>query len=196
MKDIVIIDYKVGNIRSVERALTHLGYTVTLTADIKTIQNADCLILPGQGAFKEGMHHLKEQGLIPHIKSHIENKKPFIGICLGFQVLFESSEENGDHEGLGLFKGHCKRFPDHYTVPHMGWNTIATPDTPHMYFAHSYYIEKVDNQNKTLSVSTTTYEDLSFVSMIQTPNLLATQFHPEKSGEVGLKLIKDFLSTP
>ena len=205
-QSVAVIDYGMGNLHSVASALKHVGAReVVVSHEPDAIATASRVVFPGVGGIRDCMAAIRQLGcdrLLNHVLT--VEKKPVLAICVGMQALMARSEENEGVECLGTIPGEVRYFGDQHRdasgerlkVPHMGWNTIATPDTPHMYFAHSYYIEKVDNQNKTLSVSTTTYEDLSFVSMIQTPNLLATQFHPEKSGEVGLKLIKDFLSTP
>ena len=197
---ITLIDYGVGNLRSVQNALKFLGYPVSLTTDKKQIENADLIVLPGQGAFGEAMQNLRDLGLVEIIKSHIKFKRPFLGICVGFQILFESSEEMGNHKGLGVFPGHMTLFDkSKLTVPHMGWNQLTIvsdpnevfagiPKNPTMYFANSYYVPE------STGVSATTRYGVEFVSVVQGPNLLAAQFHPEKSGPSGLSLLSNFLS--
>ena len=196
---IVIIDYGVGNLRSVLNAMTYLGVNAQITADPEEIKKSDGLILPGQGAFHEGMQNLEKMGLVDHIKDHIQNNGLFIGICLGFQLLFEGSEESPGQTGLGVFKGQFRKFDDSdKKVPHMGWNELdiisdpehRLPETtkkPSVYFAHSYYLPITDTD---INMTTTEYKE-QFVSTIQTKNLLATQYHPEKSGEFGLMLLRN-----
>jgi glutamine amidotransferase len=213
---ITIIDYHVGNLKSVEKAFAHLGYEAILSSDPKTIANTDLLVLPGVGAFEEGIKNLNKLGLSPLIKNHIAQNKPFLGICLGFQLLFESSEEHGNNQGLGIFKGQVKNFanriPADLKIPHMGWNNLniiqddanlfqsspvsvrahsRSPLTiiPYVYFVHSYYVESPE---KNLVCTTTNY-GIDFISSIQRGNLLGTQFHPEKSGDVGLNILKNYL---
>ncbi|MFT5171259.1 MAG: glutamine amidotransferase [Candidatus Marinamargulisbacteria bacterium] len=197
---ITILDYGVGNLRSVELAFNHLGYSPRITADPGLISQADFLVVPGQGAFAEAIKNLNQLGLTDIIKSHITSNKPYLGICLGFQILFESSEENGAHQGLRIFKGSVKKFTKPgLKVPHMGWNEIALKNDPnnvfqdlampaHVYFAHSYYVTTPDDA----IISTETSYGDSFVSSVQRPNLLGIQFHPEKSGDIGLALLKNF----
>jgi len=200
---ITIIDYGVGNLKSVQKAFDYLGYPVEVTNDLDKLKNATILVLPGVGAFEEGMAQLTKMGAIPIIKDHIKQKKPFLGICLGFQLLFETSEENGIHQGLGIFKGAVKNFTDridsNLKIPHMGWNTLSPiqshylkglPDHPFVYFVHSYFVEAEPD----IILSKTTY-GLEFVSAIAKDNVLATQFHPEKSGDVGLSILKNFCET-
>lgn len=205
MKSIVIVDYGVGNLKSVAKAFAFLGVPAIVSHQVSDIEQADILVFPGVGAFEEGMHHLKSRELIPYILNHIRSHKPFIGICLGFQLLFEYSEENGRHDGLGVFKGSVKPFSAlplaaHFKIPHMGWNRFNPigcypqlltdiPSNPYCYFVHSYY---VDTPQSEIVFSTTEY-GLSFTSAIATPTILATQFHPEKSGQVGLALLTNFL---
>jgi len=210
----VIIDYGAGNRRSVERILSHLGVQSQQSADPDVIAAADLLVLPGQGAFASAMAALEKDELSNLIRNHIKQGKPFLGICLGFQVLFEGSEEKGYTQGLGIFPGVFKEFSHDMPVPHMGWNTLnikpeapkyfqAVPERlapsevevsrgvsdPSVYFVHSYYL---DETNPNIVYSTTDYGH-PFVSAIYGPNLLATQFHPEKSGVVGLALLQGFL---
>ncbi|MSR89026.1 MAG: imidazole glycerol phosphate synthase subunit HisH [Candidatus Margulisbacteria bacterium] len=200
---LTIADYGAGNIRSVQKAIEAIGYTVNISSSPKEIAETDLLILPGQGAFEDAMTNLKSCGIIPIIKDHIQAKKPYLGICLGLQILFETSEENGIHEGLGIFKGNVKKFQDPtLKIPHMGWNTLTIKKDPnnvfdtltspiHAYFVHSYYIDTPDKD----IISTTTDYGISFTSSIQTPHLLATQFHPEKSSQVGLTVLANYLAS-
>lgn len=199
---IVIVDYGMGNLRSVSKAFETQGYTVKITSDPGEIQNASGLVLPGVGAFGECMANLERHGLVEPIKKYIESGKPFLGICLGFQILFEESEESPGVKGLGIFRGRVVRFPDfrkeRIKVPQMGWNTISSfngsdvlrdiPDQSWFYFVHSYYVEPDNNR---LNVITSSY-GIEFAAAVEKENLFACQFHPEKSGELGLRIIKNF----
>jgi len=195
---LIVLNYGGGNLKSVVQALQFLGYDSKISRDPKEIADASCIIFPGQGAFGSAMSYLSQYHLIAPLKAHIANHKPFIGICLGFQVLFEGSEENGGQEGLGLFPGKLVRFSDqNQKVPHMGWNTLQiipsatffTEPSPYCYFVHSYFLPQTRDD---LIFSTTTYST-PFVSGIYTSHLLALQCHPEKSGTSGLRLLKSFL---
>lgn len=200
---IAVIDYGMGNLESVSKALKHLGFDVTVTSDREKITKADGVILPGVGAFADCIANLTRFGLIDVVKASTQNK-PFLGICLGLQLLFEESEEFGIHKGLAVFKGKVKKFPDNMTdgaeklkIPHMGWNSIKikkqTPfltgidDGSYFYFVHSYYVET----EKEL-VATETFYGINFTSAVTKGNLFACQFHPEKSQKVGLKLLENF----
>ncbi len=197
---IVIVDYGSGNLNSVQKAIVSLGHSAIISNLPTDIAKADILVVPGQGAFSDAMKTLRENGLLTGIIQHIRNKKPFLGICLGFQLLFERSLEHGDHSGLGCFFGTVAPFPQgKLKVPHMGWNTLMIcknpygyyshlPETPYVYFVHSYYVPERDGSE----VGTLTSYGVPFISSIQTETLLATQFHPEKSGEAGLVLLKNF----
>lgn len=197
-----IIDYEVGNLTSVLHAFQVLGVDPVVSSDVQILSQCRTLVLPGQGAIKEAMIALKNTGCDQLIKEHIGLKKPFLGICLGLQLLFDWSEEDGGHAGLGLFKGQVKHFEDtEVKVPHMGWNTLNIVNDKYQlfeginppyyaYFAHSYYLQCEDSS----LVCTTTNHPQSFVSSIQSESLLAIQFHPEKSSELGLGLLKNFLT--
>ncbi len=195
---IAIIDYGMGNLRSVAKALEAAGAAdVRITSDPKIISQADKIVLPGVGAFKEAMRELRRLGLIKAIKDNIF-KKPFLGICLGLQLLFSESEEGGKVKGLGIFPGIVRRFPDKLKVPHMGWNQIKVkkgkilkniPKNAYFYFCHSYYVVPKD---KGLIAAATDYGK-EFVSAIAKDNLFACQFHPEKSQASGLRLLKNFV---
>ncbi len=199
---ITIIDYGVGNIASVQKAFEHLGAPTEITSDRNKIAAAKILVIPGQGAFQQALDSLTKKDLIAPIKSHITDKKPFLGVCLGFQILFEFSEEDGGHSGLGIFKGNVTKIQEStLKVPHMGWNTLEV--SPHhkaklpslgkeeqAYFVHSYYVLDA-HPNDT---ATTTSYGKPFVSAVIRDKTWGTQFHPEKSGAVGLGILKDFLN--
>jgi glutamine amidotransferase len=198
---ITILDYGEGNIRNVERAFQHLNQTVKVTDSILDIANASTLVVPGQGAFKQAMSKLKEKQLIEPIKNHINHGKKFLGICLGFQILFETSQEHGIVEGLNIFPGHLTKI--HHPplkVPHMGWNKLSInndcdmfnhiEDNSFVYFVHSFYLE--DTTQHIIS-SKTTYGK-QFISAIQQNHVWGTQFHPEKSGDIGLKILENFIN--
>lgn len=197
---ITIIDYGMGNLRSVQKALERVGAEAVVTSDPKRIADAAKIVLPGVGAFADCMKNLQRLKLIDPIVTAIEAKKPFLGICLGFQILFEESEEFGKHPGLGLFKGRVVRFslPKKYKIPHMGWNRIRkqkriplladVADGAYLYFVHSYYVVPEDRE---LIVTTTDYGK-EFCSSVTKDNLFACQFHPEKSQQIGLALLKTF----
>ncbi len=195
---IVIIDYGMGNVRSVEKAFERIGRPAIISSDPNEIRDADKVVLPGVGAFGEAMHELERRNLIDVIKEVVAHARPFLGICLGLQVLFDTSEEAPEVRGLGILPGTVKRFRRGIKVPHMGWNQLSRQrETPYMqnispddyfYFVHSYYVIPRNSDNV---VATTTY-DVDFVSVVCRDNLFATQFHPEKSQHAGLRLIENF----
>jgi|SRR3972149_2510322 len=197
---IAIIDYDMGNLRSVAKAFEKVGATAAVTRDPKAILNASHVVLPGVGAFKDCMRNLDEYGLIDPIIKSIESGKPFLGICLGLQLLFDESMEFGHHRGLGVVKGKVVRFPEGtgLKVPHMGWNEatkrIDSPllsgieDDTFFYFVHSYYAVPED---RSVDLTTTGY-GLDFTSSIMKDNIMACQFHPEKSQKSGLKVLENF----
>ncbi|MFC1770853.1 imidazole glycerol phosphate synthase subunit HisH [Candidatus Margulisiibacteriota bacterium] len=197
---VIIVDYGVGNLRSVQKAIEFLGHSAKISSQPDEIKQAQTIVVPGQGAFSQAMANLKKKDLLSIIENHINNKKPFLGICVGFQILFEKSFEHGENPGLGVFQGSVKRFNlKEYKIPHMGWNSINKKADPgeffaglgpscYTYFVHSYYVET----DQTEIISTTTDYGIEFVSAIQAENLLATQFHPEKSGKVGMTILKNF----
>ncbi len=198
---ISIIDYGVGNLRSVEKAFHFIGGDASVTSDRDTILNSDAVVLPGVGAFANAMESLDKAGMVDIVKEAVESGKPFLGICLGMQLLFEYSEEGGDRvPGLGIFKGSIRQIPPdmNLKVPHMGWNSISIkgqfpifknlPMVPYVYFVHSYYLSAEDRD----IVAATTSYGLQFDVAIGRGNVFATQFHPEKSGEVGLSILKNF----
>jgi len=205
MKTITIIDYGMGNLRSVQKAFEQVGGNAVVTADPAVAAQADKLVLPGVGAFRDCMRNLTEGGFVAPIRAHIDAGKPFLGICLGLQLLFTESEEFGCHQGLGIIPGKVVRFPDGVQeegdtlkVPHMGWNRIGirrpaplfqgVPDGSFVYFVHSYYVVPDDPA----VIATETGYGRPFCSGIWRDNVMATQFHPEKSQAVGLRMLKNF----
>ena len=188
---IVIIDYGGGNVRSVKNALDRLGVISEITCDKTAIMNAERIIFPGQGHFGTCMEVLQKRGLVDCIRE-AANTKPFLGICVGMQLLFDGSEEAADVPGLGVLKGQVKKFSVARKVPHMGWNRVDSPGTMnghYYYFAHSYYC-MLDEPGDT--AATTDYEE-QFVSAVVKGELLAVQFHPEKSGPAGMALLRRFI---
>lgn len=206
-KNIVIVDYSLGNMFSVQQAFAHFGITVEVTADEQKVRSADAIVLPGVGAFAEAMTNLNSSGLTGAIKTSIENNKPFLGICLGMQLLFDRSEEFGSTEGLGIIPGIIKRFNfpgKKVHVPQMAWNTIQEPiagkwkgtvleqikNNEFMYFVHSYYaLPKI----KEHVLCETEYSGFKYCSGVIHKNVTATQFHPEKSAAEGLKIYKTWI---
>lgn len=199
---IAIIDYGMGNLRSVSKALELLGAQVCITSDKGEIKKAKGIVLPGVGAFIQAMENLKRLNLTSVICDVLEKNKPFLGICLGMQLLFSESEEGGDCKGLGIIEGRVRRFgPGALKVPHMGWNTVkfkaqsekykifdGISDNSYMYFVHSYYAEPKD---KSLILATAEY-GIEFTAAIAKKSIYATQFHPEKSHTLGLKILENF----
>jgi len=196
---IVVIDYGMGNVRSVEKALAYCGASIKVSSNPEDIRHASHVVLPGVGAFGDAMAELKRRRLVEPIREAVAEGKPFLGICLGLQVLFEKSEENPGVEGFGIVPGEVKRFRTHLKVPHMGWNTLAIKrpcalfegvgENPYVYFVHSYYVVPSDPD----WVAATTDYDGEFVSAVCKGNCFATQFHPEKSQAVGLKMLRNFI---
>ncbi|UCD54905.1 MAG: imidazole glycerol phosphate synthase subunit HisH [Candidatus Omnitrophota bacterium] len=197
---IVIVDYGMGNLASVYNALKFLGENAKIAALPADIEKADKLILPGVGAFQDAMLGMKERGFIESLTKFLSSGKAYLGICLGLQVLFQTSEE-GAARGLGVFKGKVKRFrkEDGVKVPHIGWNSVklkhnlkltaGLADGSYFYFDHSYYVEP---ENKDIVAATTNY-GRDFASFICKDNIFAVQFHPERSQELGLKLLENFI---
>jgi imidazole glycerol-phosphate synthase subunit HisH len=197
---IAIIDYGMGNLRSVQKGFERVGFDAIVTRDIGQILSAPGLVLPGVGAFSACMGNLRKFGLIEPIRESVLQKKPFLGICLGFQLLFSESEEFGKQKGLDLFPGKVVGFhaDENLKVPHMGWNRIEKQNDSrfldgissgeYVYFVHSFYVVPDDRA----IVATTTDYGASFVSSIATDNLFACQFHPEKSQEIGLRILANF----
>ncbi|MBU8792445.1 imidazole glycerol phosphate synthase subunit HisH [Oceanobacillus caeni] len=196
---IAIIDYDAGNIKSLQFALNKLKIESVLTKDPETIKNASSIILPGVGAFKDAIASLNELGMTEVIRKEVINGKPILGICLGMQLFYETSYEDGEWEGIGLLKGSVNRIPDIVKVPHMGWNTIQKhqesplfhniSEDPFVYFVHSYAIG--GNYEKDTLVSSSQY-GITIPAIVQKGNVTGMQFHPEKSGDVGLQLLKNY----
>ena len=199
---IAIIDYDAGNIKSVEKAMQLLGQEVIITRDRETIMNADKVILPGVGAFGDAMYNLKKYGLDEVLREVAERQIPLLGICLGLQLLFERSDETPGVEGLGILKGEILRIPDcpGLKIPHMGWNSLkinpnskllkGIPEDVYVYFVHSYYLKAKHIED----VAATTDYIVPVHAAVEHDNIFATQFHPEKSGDVGLEILKNFVS--
>lgn len=199
---IAIIDYGAGNLHSVKNALDFLGADNIVTGNKEEILNADKVILPGVGAFGDAMKCLEESGLTKTVKAVAESGKPFLGICLGLHLLFEESEESPNVKGLGIFKGKIVKIPDNGSlkIPHMGWNNIHITkdskilknigDEPYVYFVHSYYVEAEDSS----VVSAYTEYGQRLDIAVERDNVFATQFHPEKSGDTGMEILKNFIA--
>lgn len=197
---IAIIDYDAGNIKSVEKALITLSQDVIVTRNPEAILNADKVILPGVGSFGDAMGKLREYGLVKVIEQVVEKNTPFLGICLGLQLLFESSEETPGVEGLGILKGKIVKIPENgdLKIPHMGWNSLHfqndgrlfadLPEDSYVYFVHSYYLQAED---ESIVKATTDYSTCIHAS-VEKDNVFACQFHPEKSSDVGLTILRNF----
>ena len=198
-----ILDYGMANLRSVQKGFEQVGVRAEIISRPEQVDRAEKLVLPGVGAFQDAVATLRERGLDAAIRSHIDRGKPFLGICLGLQMLFDVGYEDGEHRGLGVFRGACVRFdvdqpPTDLKVPHMGWNqlniqrpsplTRGLPEGCGVYFVHGYYVVP---QDPGLAATTTDY-GRPFVSSIWRDNVVATQFHPEKSQKVGLQILSNF----
>ena len=198
---IAMIDYDAGNIKSVEKALQKLGADVVITQDPQAILSADKVILPGVGAFGDAMNNLKKYGLDQVIHQVVEKGTPFLGICLGLQLLFERSDESPEAVGLGILKGEVLRIPDAegLKIPHMGWNSLhlqndgrlfkGLKENDYVYFVHSYYLKAEEEE----IVKATTNYSVNIHASVEKDNVFACQFHPEKSSDVGLKILKNFV---
>lgn len=198
---IAVIDYDAGNLKSVEKALAYLGETPVITRNREELLAADKVILPGVGAFGDAMERLHQYGLVDVIKEVVKKGTPFLGICLGLQLMFESSEESPGAEGLGLLSGKILKIPETpgMKVPHMGWNSLkicpdsrlfqGVPDGSYVYFVHSYYL-KADTED---IVAATTEYGTHIHAAVEKGNLFACQFHPEKSSQTGLKILGNFI---
>ena len=198
---VAIIDYDAGNIKSVEKALEYLGQKVKITRDQKEILSADQVILPGVGAFGDAMGKIRSYGLESVIQDAVRQGTPFLGICLGLQLLFEDSDETPGVKGLGLLPGGIRRIPDGegLKIPHMGWNSLDIREGatlfkgieghPYVYFVHSYYLSAKHEED----VAAATFYSTKIHASVEHENIFACQFHPEKSGEVGLKILDNFI---
>jgi len=201
---IVIIDYGMGNLHSVSKAIERLGYSYQITDAPEVIQSAEGVILPGVGAFGDAMKQLQETGLVSVIEDVAESNKPLLGICLGMQLLFTGSDEGGYHKGLQILEGHVRRLPgvsqtgERYKVPHMGWNELRVSNPAHpvlngldggyTYFVHSFYVENMNRED--LIAYADYYERVP--AIVGRRNVVGMQFHPEKSGQTGMKLLQNF----
>lgn len=195
---IAIVDYGMGNLRSVEKGFKKVGIEAKVTSSPRDVENARAVVLPGVGAFRDCIRNLTDLSLTDAIAKSIQKGKPYLGICLGLQVLFSESEEFGRCKGLDIFRGKVVRFQIREKVPHMGWNNVklvkrppilsAVPDEAFFYFVHSYYVVPDDKE----VIAATTDYGVSFTSMIWKDNVFATQFHPEKSQGLGLKVLAGF----
>jgi glutamine amidotransferase len=206
VSNIVIIDYGMGNLRSAQKGFENVGFPAKVSSDPDDILKADKLVLPGVGAFRDCIGNLRDGGFVEPIMEYVKSGKPMLGICVGLQLLFSESEEFGRHQGLDIVSGKVVRFPagmrensEELKVPHMGWNSISVkrdvplfqgtaPDS-HVYFVHSYYACPED---PAVVAAEATYGDVTFCAALQKDNVMATQFHPEKSQTIGLNIIKNF----
>ena len=198
---VAILDYDAGNIKSVEKAFRYLGADVVTTRDEKEILSADHVVLPGVGSFGDAMAKLNEYGLVDVIKKTVESGIPFLGICLGLQLMFDSSDESEGVKGLGIFRGKIRKIPADggLKVPQIGWNDLSyankgrlfkdVPEHSYVYFVHSYYL---DAEDKGIVTATTDY-GVRVEASVEKDNVFACQFHPEKSSEVGMQILKNFL---
>ncbi|MED9970183.1 MAG: imidazole glycerol phosphate synthase subunit HisH [Ruminococcus sp.] len=197
---IAIIDYNAGNLQSVYKAFKHIGCECVITRDRDTIMSADGAVLPGVGSFGDTVDTLNKYGIKQVALDFMNNGKPFLGICLGLQLLFPHSEESPEAEGLGVFGGEIRKIPngEGLKIPHMGWNSLSVnpesrllkgiEENPYVYFVHSYYLDAAD---KSIVAATTEY-GVTIDAAVEKGNIFATQFHPEKSGETGLAILKNF----
>lgn len=201
-----IIDYEMGNLRSVAKAFEKLGFAARVSSNPADIDSADKVVLPGVGAFRDCIDNLRQGGFVSPLLEHIDRGKPLLGICVGMQMLFDQSEEFGLHQGLSLIPGRVVRFPadmieqgERLKVPHMGWNTIKTQkasplfqgiaDESYVYFVHSYYCAATNPDDVAASC---VYGDVEFCASVWRDNIMATQFHPEKSQDLGIKIFQNF----
>ena len=194
---IAVIDYGMGNLRSVEKAFEYLGFEVCVTDDVQKLLSADKVILPGVGAFRDAIETIRNKKIDEVIYKVVEQNKPFLGICLGMQLLFDKSYENGEYKGLGVLEGEIVKLPETEIIPQIGWNNLdikmrsplfeGVGESPYIYLVHSYYLE-----TKAPIVSATTFYGKEIAVAVQKGNVFATQFHPEKSGDIGLQILKNF----
>lgn len=197
---IQIIDYGMGNLRSVQKAFESLGHAATICTDPQALTTAEKVVLPGVGAFRDAIAQLRAHGFVDPIRDYVASDRPFLGVCLGMQLLFDVSYEDGEYAGLGIVPGKVVRFDSQpgLKIPHMGWNALEVvapnslfadvPSGSHVYFVHSYFVSPDDEG----VVAARTFHGQPFVSVIARGNLFATQFHPEKSQRTGLKLLENF----
>jgi len=195
---IAIVDYGMGNLRSVQKGFERVGVNAIITDDANKLADANAIVLPGVGAFSAAMRRLEEANLVEAIRREIDAGKPYLGICLGLQLLFTESEEGGRHLGLNIIPGKVVRFPTGLKVPHIGWNEIdirkdipilkEIPQKSYLYFVHSYYVVP---DNPSVTAATTNY-GIDFTSIIHKDNIFATQCHPEKSQKLGLRILRNF----
>ncbi len=212
IKNITVLDYGIGNLYSVARAFESIGANVTISSDPETIKKAERLLLPGVGSFAQGMTELKSRGLDDAIRDYVTFNRPFLGICLGMQLLFNSSEEFGNHEGLGLIPGRVLAIPkkgkydEPHKIPHIGWASLILPsekkswagtileNTPvnaSCYFVHSYTAFPQDTLHRLADCD---YDGCKISAVVQSDNIIGCQFHPEKSGKTGLEILRNFLA--
>jgi glutamine amidotransferase len=198
---LIVVDYGAGNLRSVAIALARLGFDPLVTSEPRAVESADALILPGVGAAADTMSNLAQRHLVEPIREYIASGRPFLGVCMGLQVLFSVSEEGGEHPCLDILPGRVRRLPEGLKVPHMGWNRVrqrcphpifdGISDGAFFYFVHSYYAYP---ENPSVVIGETDY-GVTFPAVVVKDNIVATQFHPEKSAESGLRLYENFLRT-
>lgn len=196
---VVIVDYGAGNLRSVSRAVAHCGHEAIISGDPAAVEAADVVIVPGVGAAADTMRNLRRRGLVEPIRAFVAGGRPYLGICMGFQALLTASEEDGEHPCLDIVPGRVLRLPGGLKVPHMGWNQVrrrqrhavfeGIPESAYFYFVHSYYPAPDDGE----TVLGETDYGVTFASALARDNIIATQFHPEKSGDVGLVFYDNFL---
>lgn len=195
---IAIIDYGMGNLRSVQKGFAKVGYRAEIVQDPDLVRQAEKVVLPGVGAFRDAMQNLRDTGMTAAIHEVVAAGKPFLGICLGLQLMFTTSEEGGIYEGLNIFPGRVRLLPPGLKVPHMGWNQIEIqkpcpilkdiPEAAAFYFVHSYYVDPADRE----VITTLTDYGIKFTSIASQGNVFGIQFHPEKSSALGLKILKNF----
>jgi glutamine amidotransferase len=205
-KRVIVIDYGAGNLRSVARAIEHVGFKPDISDDWHALESAGAVVMPGVGAAADTMRHLQDGGFVEPLREYISSGKPFLGICMGYQVLLDVSEEGGEHPCLGIVAGRVRKLPSTngggvaLKIPHMGWNQVSQegehplfagiPDESYFYFVHSYYPDPADES----TIAGRTQYGVTFPSAIARERLAATQFHPEKSGAAGLQLYRNFLT--
>ena len=197
---LAIIDYEMGNLRSVQKGFERVGQAATITGDPDVLRTADKVVLPGVGAFEDAIAALRRRNLVEPIREYIASGRPFFGVCMGQQALLSVSEEGGAHECLDIIEGRVTKLPPGQKIPHMGWNTVrqlaphpifeGIPDESHFYFVNSYYVAPAEEE---LTLCAAEY-GLRFTAMIQRDNVFATQFHVEKSGPLGLQILKNFVA--